>query len=133
MSAARGEHSGTDDRQETLADGHEQSGRNHAVGKGSVGGTRQPTQIGARPDEFVPFGENDPGAGIVKLEPVFDLGRDFDREGRVLRRATGYRQHRHMRLAAFVFPERGDNGARAVFLALVAPPDARNSRRSSSG
>lgn len=58
----------------------------------------------------------------MKLEPVFDLGRDFDREGRVLRRATGYRQHRHMRLAAFVFPERGDNGARAVFLALVGPP-----------
>jgi hypothetical protein len=55
------------------------------------------------------------------VEPVFNLGRDFDREGRVLRRATGYRQHRHMRLAAFVFPERGDNDARAVFLALVGP------------
>jgi hypothetical protein len=58
----------------------------------------------------------------VKLEPVFDLGRDFGREGRVLRRAPGYRQHRHMRLAAFVFPERGDNGASAVFLTLVATP-----------
>jgi hypothetical protein len=64
------------------------TGRNHAVGKGSVGGTRRTTQTGARPDEFVPFGENDPGAGIVKLEPVLDLGRDSDREGRVLRRAT---------------------------------------------
>jgi hypothetical protein len=57
----------------------------------------------------------------VNPEPLFDPGRNFDREGRVVRRATGYRQHRHMRLAAFVFPERGDNGARAVFLALVAP------------
>lgn len=33
----------------------------------------------------------------MKLEPVSDLGYDFDREGRVLRQATGYRQHRHMR------------------------------------
>jgi hypothetical protein len=55
----------------------------------------------------------------VKLEPVFDLCRDFDREGRVLRRTTGYRQQ-HMRLAAFVFPERSDNGTRAVLLALDA-------------
>ena len=53
----------------------------------------------------------------MKLEPVFDVGCDFDREGRVLRRATGYRQHRHMRTI----------GARSVFLALVAPPDARDS------
>jgi hypothetical protein len=52
----------------------------------------------------------------VKLEPVFDIGRDFGREGRVLRRTTGYRHHRRMRLAAFVVPERGDNGARVVFL-----------------
>ena len=58
----------------------------------------------------------------MKLEPVFDIGRDFGREGRVLRRTTGYRHHRHMRLAAFVVPERGDNGARVVFLALVALP-----------
>jgi hypothetical protein len=49
----------------------------------------------------------------VKLEPMFELGGDFGREGRVLRRALGYRQHRHMRLAAFVFRDRGANGARS--------------------
>jgi hypothetical protein len=71
MSAAPGEHSRIDDRHETVADGHEQFGRNHAAGQGSVGGTRQPTQNGASPEEFVSFGENDPGAGVVKLEPLF--------------------------------------------------------------
>ena len=88
----------------TLADGHEQCERNQAVGKGSVGGTRQPTQIGASPDEFVPFGANDPGAVIVKLELGLDLGRDFDCEGTALRRAAGYPQHRHMRQRRKVGP-----------------------------
>ena len=121
MSAARGEHSGIDDRKETLADGHELSGWNHAVGKGE---RRQHSAADAdrgHAEERVPFGRNGSGAGIVKLEPLFDLGRNFDREGRVIRRATGYRQHQHMRLAAFVFPKRGHNGARAVFRGAAAP------------
>jgi hypothetical protein len=68
----------------------------------------------------------------VKLEPVFDLGRDSDREGRVLRRATVVGS------TSTASPGFRLSGARrqwrkAVLLALIGPPDARYSRRSSSG
>ncbi len=38
---------------------------------------------------MVPFGANDPAADIVKLEPMFDLGRDFDISG-----SRGFRRPR---------------------------------------
>ena len=82
-----------------------------AGGKGSVGGFRQPTQIGARPDEFVPFRANPQQQAFAKLQPVLTwAGISTARAGR----SGGPR----------VIGSTGtcDNGASSVFLALVAPP-----------
>jgi hypothetical protein len=105
-----GEHSGADDRQNALADGHEQSGRTVPEVR-EAGGTRQPTQIGARPDEFVPFRANPQQQAFAKPQPVLtSAGISTARAGR----SGGPR----------VIGSTGtcDNGASSVFLALVEPP-----------
>ena len=82
-----------------------------AGGKGSVGSIRQPTQIGARPDEFVPFRANPRQQAFAKLQPVLtSAGISTARAGR----SGGPR----------VIGSTGtcDNGASSVFLALVRAP-----------
>ncbi len=109
-----------DDGKEPVADGREQRGRQHPVGNRGIRCPRQSPEIGARPDELVPFGKDDPRAGIVELQPVFDLGGKLDGEGRVVGRGMGYRQHQRAGVAVFIDTEGGDDGARAILLAFVA-------------
>ena len=91
--SGRQRHSGTEDRQKTLADGHEQSGRTlPEVGRDRGQAGRISSNGGY------------PATGAREAATGVDVGRDFDREDRTLGRATGYWQHRHMQQRRIVGP-----------------------------
>ena len=71
---------GADDGEKTLANGGEQARREHPISDRGVICAGQAAQIGAGPNKIVPLGKHDPGAGVVKLEPGFDLLRNLDRQ-----------------------------------------------------
>ena len=108
-------------REKSVANCRKQTGRDYSVGDRSVGCTGQAPQVGAGPDELVPFRKHDPRPGVVEAEPVFDSGGDFDRETGEIRRTVRDRQHQNARRAAFIGAKSGDNRARTIFLAFVAP------------
>ena len=80
---------------------------------------RQTTQIGAGPDEFIPFGQHDPRARIIEPQPRLDLGRNLDGKAGMIGRAVGYRQHQDAGIAVFVGADRGDDGAGAILLTFI--------------
>ena len=96
MSAAAGSIQELTTAQKAVAHGHEQSGRTVPEVRKALPASGQPTQIGARSDEFVPLWGEPPAASSRAASTGVDVGRDFDRESGARRRAPGYQQHRHM-------------------------------------
>src|SRR5271165_7578544 len=68
-----------DDGKEPVADGCEQSGRQHPIGNRGVRCPRHAPEIGAGPDELIPLGEDDPRGGSadtwVRLQTNYDLAQ----------------------------------------------------------
>lgn len=106
--------------QKAVADRGEKAGRQHPVGDGAIVAAWQPPQIGARPDEFIPFRQDNPRPGIIELKPFLDPRRYLNGKAGMIGRRVRDWQHQHARIASLILPDRRDNSAGAVFLAFLA-------------